>query len=473
MKKSVRNILIMVLVLAVLGGVSAALMLLPKDGGGETSSSSQEPDSSQELVTVTQVDAAKVQSITVQNPESTFTFVPQGSDEYTLQGYEDSVVNNMTAGNSARALLNLVSVRELGARSDLEAFDLAGENAVQVEIRTTDGNSQRLVLGKNAAETSGNYVLSDGQVHICPSIPENLFGNMFRYFNYSLYSIPTNVNEDNPNGYDILYHLKLSGANFPQPVEVVYDTSFMSMYLVRSPILAESGTSALQAIRDALLAPVAAQVVGAKVTPEQLEELGLAQPAAIAEFDLNNVQHTLKVSKAHGGYRNLMLDDRDVVYSISDDQVAPWADVTLMQLRMSYIWLANIMNVEQLSVTQGSDAVTFQVTRTLNEEKSTEDSPTYDLSVRDGAGKAVDYTAYRDFFSDVLSIAVLNVDRPEYSGAPAYKVEYRFFEGDPQTVEFFPVGTDRYAAVLNGSFSGQVRKSETDAAFAKLEAARP
>lgn len=471
MKKTLRNILIMLLVLAVLGGGAAALLLLPQDAGDDPASSSSEPESSREAVLVTQVDAADLKSITVVNSQSTFTFVPQGNDDYTIQGFEDSVVNNLTAANSVKALLSLQSARELGKQTDLESFGLAGDGAVQVEIVTTDGKRQ-VVLGKAAAETAGNYVLSDGQVYICPNVPENLYGSMFRYFNYSLYSIATNVNEDNPNGYDILYHLNLSGSNFPEPVEIAYDPAFMGMYVVKSPILAESGTTALQEIRDALLAPTASEVAGAKLTPQQLEEFGLAEPVAVAEFDLNNVQHTLKVSKAHNGYRYLMMDDRDVVYRISDDQVAPWADVKLTQLRMSYIWLANIMEVEQLTVTQGDEVTEFHVTRTLNEEKSTEDSPTYDLAVKDAAGKPVDYTAYRDFFSELLSIAVLNVEKPEITGDPAYTVEYRFFEDDPQTVAFYPVGNDRYAALLNGAFSGQVRKSETDAAFAKLEATR-
>ena len=472
MKKTVRNILIMVLVLAVLGGGVAALLLLPKDGGGDASSSSSQPESSaRETVYITQIPESDMQSITVTNSQNTFTLVPSGQD-YTIQGYEDSVVNALTAANSVKALLSMQSARELGKQADLESFGLAGDGAVQVEIVTTDGKRQ-VVLGKAAAETAGNYVLSDGQVYICPNVPENLYGSMFRYFNYSLYSIDSNVNEDNPNGYDILYHLNLSGENFPEPIQVVYDTSFMSMYVIREPILAESGTTALQAIRDALLAPTASEVAAAKVSQEQLADYGLDKPAAMAEFDLNNNQHTLRVSKAHSGYRYLMMDDRDVIYRVTDEQIAPWADAKLSQLRMSYIWLANIMEVQQLTITEnGTPAADFHITRTLNEEKSTEDSPTYDLAVTDAAGQGVDYAAYRDFFSEMLSIAVLNVDRPEYGGTPAYKVEYRFFEDEPQTVEFYPVGADRYAAVLNGGFSGQVRKSETDAAFARLEAVR-
>ena len=456
----------MLAVLLVLGGAAALLALLPQRGGEAPASSAVSVID--ETETVTDIAVEDVAAVAVENSQGSFTLVPW-EDAFTVEGYEDSVVSPLTASNSVSALCAMTSNRTLETPDDLEPFGLSGENAVQVEIRLKDGSSQPLTLGNPAGETSGRYVLKDGAVYIVPGVPTTLYGSLYGYFSASLYTIESKEADDSSTELDILYSLRLTGAHFPEPVEVVHDDAYLGSYLLTSPIVAESGTTALLDLKDALLAPQAKEVVKAKLAPEDLAAFGLDEPDAQVSFDLNGEAHTMAVSAAKGGERYLLLDDRDAVYLVDDDQVSAWAQATVLSLRMSYIWLANIMEVERLSVTRGGEPTVFSVTRTVNEEATTDANTVYDLAVEDGAGQPVDYQAYKDFYADLLAIAVLNVDPAEYTGTPAYEVEYRYFDGgEPDTVAFYAVGSDRYAAVLNGGYSGQVRKTEADAAFAKL-----
>lgn len=478
MKKTVRNVLIMLAVLAVLGGGLALLLLFPSETEENPSSAPSSEVSAVEQTVVTDREAEEVASVSVKNQAGSFALVPNG-EGFTVEGYEDFDLNLSAVSSSVNSLLALSSTKDLGSLEDLEDFGLSGEAAVSVEISYQDGGKDQLTLGNAAGESSGRYLLKDGKGYIVSGLSTQLYGSVYGYFNTTLYTIADRTegveNDDGTTtvqaASDILQSLKLSGANFPQPIEIKYEPGYLVSYIMTAPVSADSGNEALDEVIAALKAPEATSVAAAKLTPELLEQYGLAEPAAKAEFELNNEKHTVSVSKPNGeGACYLLLDDRDVIYTVAEDTVSAWADAGVMKLRLSYIGLFNIMEVENLSVTaEGDMAYSFDVTRTVNEEKTTEERTSYDLAVKNAGGKDVDYESYQSFYKALLSIAVLNCDRPEYGGQPAYQVKYRYFEnGGEETVEFYAAGEDRYAAVLNGEFNGQIRKSDLDKVMSEL-----
>lgn len=484
MKKTTRNILIMLAVLVVLGGAAAWLLLMPTEKE-ETSSSSEAPAPSAVSETVMDREKEEVASISVENCQGNFVIVPNGED-FAIQGYEDSDVNTSSLTYSADSLLTMTAIKNLGSQDDLESFGLAdrdvvsARDVVSVEIKYKDGTADRLILGNKAAETSGRYVLKDDTVYIVNGVSELLYGSMYGYFNTDLYTIEDRTEEttdDEGNAStetldDILYSVKLSGSHFPEPIEIGYTTGKISSYLITSPILADSGSDDFTAIIEALKAPTANSVAAVGLTEEILEEYGLSEPYAKIEFDLNNARHTMTVSKADAeGSCYLLLDDRDTVYQVSKDTVSAWADTSLMDLRMSYIWIANIMDVSGLTLTAEGDMVySFDVTRKKNEEKSTEDNTSYDLTISSAGGENIDYSkCYQPFYKKLIGLTVVTTDKVEYSGDPVFRIEYSYFEGgEDDVVEFFAAGQDRYAAVVNGTFNGMVRKADLDKVTALL-----
>lgn len=476
MKKTVRNILIMAAVLLVLGGIAAWLLLCPPQGEeGEASSSEISSSSAAEIVM--DREAEEVSSISVKNKEGSFTLVPDG-ENFAIEGYEDCDVNVPQITSSAACVLSISSIKNLGSRDDLESFGLSGENSVSVEIKYRDGTADSLVLGGTAAETSGRYVLKDDTVYIAAGISDLLYGDQFGYFHTDLYTVPDrteSVEDEDGNttvqtAADILYSMKLSGSNFPEPIELKYDNSKTSSYLITSPIVAEANIDVITSMAEGLKSLSADGVAAVRVASEDLAEYGLEEPFAKIEFDLNETAHTLTVSKADpDGNCFLLFDDEDTVYEIGEEKLTSWTDITLMQLRMSYLWMPNIMNVETLQATvEGDMAYRFDATKVKNEEKSTEDNPSYDLTVKNADGKDIAYESYQVFYKTLLSVAAISTDKPEYGGQPVLRIEYSYFDGsDSDVLEFYPSG-DRYAAVLNGGFTGVARKSEVDKVISLL-----
>ncbi len=478
MKKTTRNILIMLAVLVVLGGVTAALLFIQPQ---EEETASSAPESSASTEAILEKEATEVAAISVENQEGSFRIVPEsetdGSVTFTIEGYGGYNLNNATINSAAESLLSLVPIKELGPQDDLETFGLAGDQAVNVTLEYKDGGSDQLVLGSTGGETSGRYVLKDGNVSIVSGISTNLYGSMYDFFSLYLYAVPdryessdgtessdvSDSSESQTVAEDLMYSVTLSGTHFPETIHIEYDDTLTGMYRITQPFTAESGSTKFNDMVTALKSLDATDVAAAGLTDEVLEEYGLLEPYAKIEFNMNGSEHTLAVSaRDNDGNRYLTADRNDVVYVVTDDLVSAWAEASLLDMRMSYVWLPNIMQVERLSLTLDGDMVySYDVTRTQDEEDT---SGSYELTIKNAAGEDIDYEGcYHTFYKKLLSITVLSTDSAEYADPPALRVEYSYFERDEDdVVEFCAVGEDRYAAVLNGEFSGLVRKSEVD-----------
>lgn len=479
MKKNLKYILILLVVLLVLGGAAALLLMFPQNGGEETSSL---PVSSEvtENEKITNRETSDIKAVTVKNTLASFVLVPEG-EEFTIQGYENYPVNRSSVRSTVDALARLQIAKDLGERSDLSDFGLTGSDCVTVELQYKDGTSDKLVLGANPGETAGRYVLKDGKVYVGLGVSDYLYGDGFDYFSSQLYEIPdrteqTTDDAGNPTSKeaeDILYHLKLSGTQFPEPIEIDYDKRAVSLYLITEPVMAESGNAAHTAVMDDLKALTQAdRVVYAGTDEAALEKYGLKEPAAVAEFTMNSSEgHIVSVSAATGdGLRYLTLDDKNMIYQVHDSAVSSWASADLLKLRQGYIWLANIMQVQRTTINVGGDMVyVFETTRELDEDRSTEQNPYYDLTIKNAAGQTLDLPTYRSFYQDMLAIAVMNTERTEPTDDEfAWSIVYQYFDGGADRVSFYPFGDDRYIAQLNGDFNGIVRKSDADKVVARL-----
>ena len=495
MKKSLKTLLVMAVVLVVLGGAAAALWLTAPPTEVEEETSSSTPS-----IPVIDREAEDVESISVESDAGDFTLVPveeesassassessASSDDsasseaastlvnFTLEEYQDYDLTTSRINTSANSVISLSATKELGSQENLEDFGLTADQALcTITVHYKDGSEDQVMLGAEAGESSGNYILKDDVVYI-GYLPSQLYYGPFTYFNNEVYAIGDRVEEvTNDEGVtsqetmsDLMESFEISGVNFPQPVKIVYDETRTSGYLVTEPVTAESGTTAFSEMVTALKSLTATQVVDAGLTPEKLEQYGLAQPAAQVDFTLNGEHHVLTVSEPNEeGHCYLTADEDDVIYEVSESDVTTWADADLMTLRMSYIWLSNIQDVKKLTFTVDGDMVySYDVTKVLNEEKSTDSVPSYDLVIHNAGGEAIDYEVYQDYYQDLISIAVLSSDLAPYSDTPTLRVEYEYFEEDgSDVIEFFAVeGKDRYAAVLNGELNGLVRKQSVE-----------
>lgn len=495
MKKNIRYLLIMLAVLVVLGGGAAALLLTQQPETAEESSTS-----STTTETVIDREDDEIASIQVKNPSSTFLILPLNQDtttaaededssssdsvQFTIDGYQGFDLDTAEVTGAATTVVAIYASKDLGEQEDLAQFGLSGENATQVTVNYTDGSTDEFVVGNEAGESSGRYLLKDGVVYISSSFSGALLGTPLDFIQTEVYSVADRVEEtvDSEGSSsettlsDVLYHMELTGTHLDQPIVIDYDQSKVSTYLITEPVVAESGSNQFSEIVTALKSLTADSVAATGRTQEILEQYGLADPYAKITFNMNGEDHTLAVSEKNSdGNRYLIADDKDVIYVVSADTVTSWADAELMDLRMSYVWLPNIKDVSTMTLTvDGTTTYRFDVAQEVNEEESTEDSTSYDYTVKNSDGADVDYENYQDLYQAVLSLAVLSTDPATYDESTCkLQITYEYRDGsDPDVISYVAVNgqDERYAALLNGGYSGLVRRSEVNTVIEKVQA---
>lgn len=480
MKKTTKNIIIALAVLLVLGGAVAALVLTsPKQ---EAESSSESSVSSEALAKIIDKQIGDIKDIEVKNNESgeTLRLLPvkgaadsEAADTFTVEGLENADVLTANAASLAEKIYSLTPTKSLGKIENLSEYGLTGDGAVKVLVQYKDGTSDTLIYGSEGGESYGRYLLYKDEVYIVP-VSTYLTVNALSFINTELVSIAApKVKDEAGNeteGASELQSLTLSGTRFPQTIRVGLSEDDIMVYEMFEPISSGTGTTKTENIMAALQTVKAAGVVAVDATDEQMKEYGLDVPVAVAEYTINGESHKIQLGEKRSGLYGMLLDDSRTIYTVAEADVTEWADATLFSMRDGYVRLPNIKNVETLTVEAADGTDVYDVTRVLNEEKSTEENPFYDITIKHG-GEDISYDIYQPFYKLILSVAVLNEELREPAGEPVLRYTYKYFDGGEDEVAFYldSSADRRYVVTLNGEVNGIVRASTVD----EILAAKP
>ena len=130
-----------------------------------------------------------------------------------------------------------------------------------MEVQYTDGTSDELVVGNEAGESAGRYILKDGIVYISSSFSGALLETPLYFINTEIYSVADRTEETVDSEGFQLHHppcrtcfttWSFPGTHLEQPIVIDYDESKISTYLITQPIVAESGSNTFTEIVTAL-----------------------------------------------------------------------------------------------------------------------------------------------------------------------------------------------------------------------------
>lgn len=472
MKKTTKNILITLAVLLVLGIAAALVLTMPEPAAEESSAESSETVEEENELIIDR-SAAEVKQITLENNivDETWEIVPikaeDGSvSDFTFKGWEDASVMTSDISTIARSFYTLYEIKEIGEVKDLAEYGLKGDGEIKAVVDYTDGSSETVIVGIAAGETAGRYVLCDGVVYIA-SMSSLLETKKTDFVTTTVLTIETPdtvgengttmENEPTPQKF------RFTGKNYPEEILLQRSDSRVYTMEMSTPIFAGANTAQIDLMVEQLISITASGVAAVHATEEDLAEWGLDDPSVVLEFGINDEEHTITLGDLNDGEYSLMIDDNDTIYLIPESRVDAWANKNVFELRESYVYLVGITTVEKLTVEDENGKTVYDVTRTLNEENSTETTPVYDVTA-DIGGKAVDYeTAYQPFYASLLSVCVMNEESAEPQGDALLTVTYDYFDGDDQDVVAFyahPENDRRCVVTLNGQNVGVVRASD-------------
>lgn len=457
MKKTTKNILITLGLVFVLGGSLAALYLTePQDEVEEVVVETETEDTNliYKETTVSQLSFTTPSDeyvIDVTTNDITYDFVLSDAPEYQLESADLS--------DFVEELVALYYEKSLGSVTNLADYGLTTDGTY-VDIEYLDGSSASIVIGYNASETTGKYVLFEDEVYIV-DINEIVFTAKEDLVEHTLWLTTSIYDSD---GYDISYisTIELSGTNFDFDIAVEYTGGLME-YTMTSPVVAQGDASLSTNLYDSLYKITSDSVAAIHPTDEQLEEFGLVDPFAEITYTVNDdldTEYTITVGEQTSGYRYVCVNnDYGIVYLIDSDTLATWAEIEEIEYRSTFILVLEIYTIEKITVEMGDYYTEIGIDATIPEDST---SYEYDCT-RDG--EYMDFDSVSDFYMDVITIGAFSLNESEPVGDSLLTLTYEFSDGsDPTVVEFFACEgeTERYVCYIDGEYSATVKKASLD-----------
>lgn len=478
MKKNTRYILITLIIAVVLGGAITALLLTQPETEEESSSSST---SSTTDISVFSYDDADIASITVKNSDGelkvltrTETVEASSSEDeksseteektvFYLDGIDEDVQSSSSVSTLAGYGTALSATSEIGNKEDLSLAEY-GLDSPEVTVTTTlkDGTETSYSVG-DQSPLSGYYILYNDTVYVAV-LSETLYKTPLDFVTTTVLTItPPESDDSSTEAANEYTSFTFSGTNFPQEVKIVPQTdSLTSSFKLSAPYEVNANTTTLENIMTSVESLTASSVAAVDPTDEQLEEYGLKDPAVRMSFTVNGESYTLLSGKVENSNQYVMLEGVDVVYVFGEDAVSAWADATLFTVRDSFVWLQMITDVTKLTVETPDKTDVFTLTRTENEESSTEDNIVYDYSVKGTDGQDITYQGvFTSYYQTIIGVQLLNeTSETSVSGDPMLRVTYEFYEGgSPKVVEFYSIGNRRCLVKVDDEVIGVVSES--------------
>ena len=480
MKKNTRYILITLIVAVVLGGAIAALLLTQPEAEEETSSSSSTSSSTD--ISVFSYEDADIESITVKNPDGELKILtrtetveasssededsssePEEKTVFYLDGIDEDLQSTSSVSTLAGYGTSLSATSEIGNKEDLSLAEY-GLDSPEVTVTTVlkDGTETSYSIG-DQSPISGYYILYGDKVYVALA-SDTLYKTPLDFVNMTVLSItPPESDDSSTEATNEYTAFNFSGTNFPQEVKIVPDTeSLTATFRLTEPYEVSANTTTLNNIVTSIESLTATSVAAVDPTEEQLEEYGLKDPAVRMSFTVNGESYTLLSGKVEDSKQYVMLDGVDVVYVFGQDTVSSWADATLFTVRDSFVWLQMITEVNKLTVETPDKTDVFTLTRTENEESSTEDNTVYDYTVKGTDGQDITYQGvFTTYYQTIIGVQLLDeTTETTVSGDPMLRVTYEFYEGgSPKVVEFYSIGNRRCLVKVDDEVVGVVSES--------------
>ncbi len=474
MSKTKQYIFILVAVLAVLGAALYFILQTPEvvEDTFVDSGTYEELETTQIL----DIDLSRIASVSVKNEVDEFNIlvseevltqevdgetVESVEYNYTIEGYESFHLNEIMLETAVTGLSVFTSNKELGEVEDLSLYGLEPAKST-ITMTLTDGTVLELLMGDTAGETSGSYVLYEGNVYIADMNTSFLNSVESCGVNYQV-DIVSYETEDG-TAYDQIEKLAISGTAFETPIDIAYDEEKME-YLMISHKGEEVSLSAMDEYLSTFLSMASSTVERYNPSDEELEVYGLLNPVATVNFTINGVDYSVSLGNKSdsGAYYMYEEDNKTAIYTLPATTAEQFINTDYLSLRSTYVYLPQIEDVSALSIDMDGVKSEITIESEISEELSTETQTAYEHTVTLN-GEEIIYQNLTAFYLDIISVPVLNAEQSSYGDTPRIKIEFTYLDGSVDILEYYVSQEDasRAIAVLNGEYYITARTEDVE-----------
>lgn len=469
MSKKVRNLIIAGVCVVVL---VVALILLLVLGRQEDSQDTTSDISS--MLVEDEVDNSLINEsvddldyLTVQGSNGSYTVRPSEDLEdgatfaYTIDGFDNLPLDRYTIRTAVSTFTNasyLDVVFEDATNLDLSTYGLS-EPSLTV-TGSYGGRVYTLVFGSDTSGITGRYCMLEGDpalYAVSNSLANTLDVSPNTYLDRTL--VEAYSSQEDPT----ITNLTIHRPDLPEDIVVEpTDTSkygdstltaVASRYELTSPVVTLVDPEEETDLLFNIFGSDAENVAAANPTQQQLEEYGLASPAAEVSmtWDGGSFKLTIgnEVTYDSTACRYVMKDGSSFVY-IVDQELLPWVNYTADDLISTIPLIPYIQNVNTMSISFNGEQYTFQISQVPTGKTNTNGDPITDTYVKYN-GQELDADNFATWYQLVMSCRASAINRSEVTSDPIMTVTYLYNDGSTDTVEYYDMGNRVLLVSVNGA----------------------
>lgn len=473
-----RNIIIMVVVLALLGGSYIFLKNRPDR---------EEPQAQKDKVTILKFDKNEITQMVLKSSKGVLTFNKVEKEiEEEKDGKKEKVkksmwevdyphpvvLKQMSVDDIAYSFASLYAERvvEEETPEDLTPYGLK-EPQVVAEATLEDGSKKVLLLGNKTAAGNTYYLMVEGQ----PEVFE-VWMNHGEHFNYTLVDVrdKTLASINLPE----MTYFKI-GKKDSTSLEIKINENQsedeaqfgLGMWTMTSPYSEPRGVDG-EAFQK-VLEPIASLSIEDFIDddPQDLGKYGLDQPLSelVIQDDTNKL-HLYFGKDADDGKVYFKIGDAKTVYSMSKNKLE-FMNTKPFQLIEKFAYIVYIDNVDKIVVEGKGKNHTLTLDRkTKKAEKEGEEDE--EITTYRVDGKEVDEKPFKKYYQSLIGILADAENDKELSGTPEVKTTFFLNKGKEREVHvnYIPYDKDFFAIFKNEKAEFVTHRSQVNGMLEDLEA---
>ena len=444
--KLYRNIIIIVVLIAVLGG--AMYFVTKYEPNAEPETTGQSTDA---LINIYSAKTEDIIKIHIKNETEEYT-LKLIDGKWALNG-DKSIKLKQTSANSVASANALVSVKKVVAENSDNASDFGFDNPLGfARITFADGSTNEITVGAKTLDGQDYYIKVSGDEKI---YLKNYYG----------------VESLIPSS-EILRDLSLFSADMSD-INVI--THFYMSKQGALPVELKNtsmGTEENPSYKWEMTRPVGAVINGQNFSdlvlicfesvnavevaddhPADLSKYGLKTPFAEAGLSTKEKAFKLKVGAKTDGGRFAMVDGENAVYVVSEDNLS-FLDVSYVDLMSNLIHVEYIDKIKSVEIVSKSEKIV--------------------MDIKDGKyyidGKEIKKADFSKAYQAIIGISLDSLDLNEVPNiSPECYVKYTRTDGSVCIVNFLPVSERNYRVTVDGKGNSMTGKKNFENAVKKVK----
>jgi hypothetical protein len=452
-----RNVIILVVVLALLAGTYVYLTKHPQQAEQDT-----------ESVEISKLNKDDIVKMTLESKDGSLTFIKK-DDKWVAEGNESIGLNQTTVDDIAYTFASLYAEQVVEENpQDLAQYGLK-EPVVKATATLKDNTTKTLYLG-NKTPTGTYYLMTEGD----PKVYE-VWMNHGEHLSYTLNDVrDKTLPQINTQELTYLKMWKEGGRT----IEIKTNESQtedqaqfgLGLWQMTQPYSEPVGvdTQNFQPVLDAL--PNIAIEGFVEDNPKDLAQYGLDKPKGeLIVKDKQNTLHILIGDDKDDTQVYFKTADSPSVYVMSKDKLS-FMDTKPYDIMEKFAYIVNINDVDRIIVEAKGKTHDITLTRTTKkaEEEGEEDEEVTTYKVD---GKVVEEDPFKKYYQSLIGMTVDAENDKQLEEVPEVKTTFFLNKGNKREVHvnYVPYNNDFYAVFRGDKAEFVLSKQQVDKMLQDLE----